>query len=229
VDIADIMPTVTATLASTARVGSQVTLSGSFTDPGTTESYRVVVDWGDGTKVPVRLGPCGRSFTASHTYTRSGYFSVDVAVSEDQMVNASTANLAIAIYDPTRTLTGSGTFVSPAGVCTLSSSCGIASTARFAVSASYARGATRPTTTFTLSAAGISFAATSSDWYVLTDDVGVLSGSGKLNGVNGYRFTVVTMDGAPDKILVSIFDPQGNTVYHSYDYTPLKTGSIVMR
>jgi hypothetical protein len=145
------------------------------------------------------------------------------------MINSSVAVPEIAIYDPARALSGSGTFSSPWSACTMTPQCAIASTARFSVSAFYAKGATRPTSSFTLSAAGISFVATGSDWYVLTDGNGVLSGSGKLNGVSGYHFTVVTMDGAPDKILVRIDDPQGDGVYCNSDYTPLKTGSIVMR
>ncbi|MGZ6266973.1 MAG: hypothetical protein ACXWNR_00185, partial [Candidatus Limnocylindrales bacterium] len=95
--------------------------------------------------------------------------------------------------------------------------------------ASYARGATKPTATFTFSAAGISFTATSFEWYTVMNGVGVLHGSGKLNGLSGYRFDVYTVDGAPDKVLVNILDSNGNTVYNNNDYTPLKTGWIVMR
>jgi hypothetical protein len=144
------------------------------------------------------------------------------------MAHVVTAVPVIAIYDPARTLSGSGTFASPAGACTFSSKCAGASTATFSVSASYARGATKPTATFTFSAAGISFTATSFDWYMVTDGVGMLQGSGKLNGVSGYRFEVFTVDGTPDKIAVSIVDSAGNSVYYD-TYTPLKTGSIVMR
>ncbi|MGD0248716.1 MAG: hypothetical protein ABSB75_06645, partial [Candidatus Limnocylindrales bacterium] len=124
---------------------------------------------------------------------------------------------------------GSGTFASPAGACTFSSKCAGASTATFSVSASYARGATKPTATFTFSAAGISFTATSFNWYMVTEGVGILDGSGKLNGVSGYRFEVFSVDGTPDKILVNIVDSNGNSVYYNNDYTSLKTGSIVMR
>ncbi|MGZ6315420.1 MAG: PKD domain-containing protein, partial [Candidatus Limnocylindrales bacterium] len=228
VEIANVMPVVTATLPTAAKVGTSVTLSASFTDPGTTETYQVIVDWGDGTRVPIQLGH-GRSFTASHTYTRAGGYGVVVEVSDDQMAHVVTAASGIAVYDPARTLSGSGTFASPAGACTFSSKCAGASTATFSVTASYARGATKPTATFTFSAAGISFTATSFEWYTVMNGVGVLHGSGKLNGLSGYRFDVYTVDGAPDKVLVNIFDSNGNSIYSNNDYTPLKTGWIVMR
>jgi hypothetical protein len=226
-DIANVMPVVTATLPSTAKVGTSVTLAASFTDPGTTETYQVFVDWGDGLRVPIQLGR-GRSFSASHTYTKPGDYPVVVEVSDDQMAHAVTAVPQIAVYDPARSVSGSGTFASPAGACTLASKCAGASTATFSLSAAYAKGATKPTGTFTFSAAGISFTATGFDWYMVPDGVGVLYGSGKVNGVGGYHFSVLTVDAATDKILVNIVGANGFSVYVD-DYTPLKTGSIAMK
>jgi hypothetical protein len=228
VDVANVMPVVTATLQSLAKIGTSVTVSASFTDPGTTETYTVFVDWGDGPAVPIQLG-CGRSFTASHTYTRSGDYGVLVEVSDDQMAHVAGASVVIAVYDPARSESGSGTFASPAGSCTLTSNCAGASTATFSFSAAYAKGATKPTGTFTFTAAGLSFTATSFDWYMVTEGRGMLQGWGKLNGVSGYRFAVFTVDGSPDKILVNLVGPDSNSVYYNTDYTPLKTGSISMK
>jgi PKD repeat protein len=226
-DIANVMPVVTATLPSTAKIGTSVTISASFTDPGTTETYQVFVDWNDGTRVPITLGSC-RSFTASHTYAKAGDYPVVVEVSDDQMAHVMTAVPVIAIYDPARSVSGSGTFASPAGACTLASRCAGASMATFSLSAAYAKGSTKPTGTFTFSAAGISFTATTFDWYMVPDGVGMLYGSGKVNGVAGYHFSVLTVDAATDKILVNIVGADGSSVYVD-DYTPLKTGSIKMK
>jgi PKD repeat protein len=226
--VANVLPVVTATLPSTAKIGTLVTLSASFTDPGTTETYQVVVDWNDGSgRIPIQLH--GRSFSASHTYTKAGDYPVVVEVSDDQGAHAVTAVPQVAIYDPARSVSGSGTFASPAGACTLTSKCVGASTATFSLSAAYAKGATVPTGTFTFSAAGISFTATSFDWYMAPDGVGILYGHGKVNGVSGYHFSVVTLDGSPDKILVDLVGADGFSVYHNGDYTPLKTGSITMK
>ena len=227
-DVANVMPVVTASLPSTGKIGSSVTVTASFTDPGTTETYQVFVDWGDGLRIPIQLG-CGRSFSASHVYKTAGDYPVVVEVSDDQMAHVATAVPVIAIYDPARSMSGSGTFASPAGACTLSSKCAVTSTATFSLSAAYPKGATKPTATFTFSATGISFTATSADWYMVTEGVGILSGSGKLNGVSGYRFSVFAVDGAPDKILVNIIGLDSFSVYYNNDYTPLKTGSIVLK
>jgi hypothetical protein len=228
-DIANVLPVFTsATLPSTAKMGSSVTVSASFNDPGTAETFQVVVDWGDGAMVPIQLAAGVRSFSASHTYRTAGDYSVVLELSDDQMAHAVTDIPVIAIYDPARTLTGSGTFASPAGACALSSKCAVASTATFTASASYAKGATKPTAKFTFSVTGLTFTATSFDWYTVTDGVGMLIGSGKVNGVSGYRFTVYTVDGTPDKIIVVIVGRDGSSVYNNH-YTPLRTGSIVMR
>jgi hypothetical protein len=63
---------------------------------------------------------------------------------------------------------------------------------------------------------------------MVPDGVGMLYGSGKVNGVAGYHFSVLTVDAATDKILVNIVGPDGFSVYVD-DYTPLKTGSITMK
>jgi hypothetical protein len=154
---------------------------------------------------------------------------VIVEVSDDQMAHAVTAVPVIAIYDPARSVSGSGTFASPAGSCTLTPKCAGASTAAFTLSASYTKGATKPIAAFTFATAGMSFAATSFDWYIVQEGTGILYGSGKLNGVAGYHFGVFTVDGSPDKILVNIVGPDGFSVYYNGDYTPLKTGSIAMK
>jgi hypothetical protein len=228
--ISNVMPVFgCVTLPSTAKIGSSVTVSASFTDPGTAETYQVVVDWNDGTRVPITLAAGVHSFSASHTYKTAGDYPVVLELSDDQMAHVVTSVPVIAIYDPARTLTGSGTFASPAGACVLSSKCGVASTASFVISASYPKGATKPTATFTFSVTGLSFTATSFDWYMVTNGTGVLYGSGKVNGASGYHFTVFTVDGSPDKILVNIVGPDGFSVYYNNDYTPLKTGSIVMK
>ena len=145
------------------------------------------------------------------------------------MAHVAGASVVIAVYDPARSESGSGTFASPAGSCTLTSNCAGASTATFSFSAAYAKGATKPTGTFTFTAAGLSFTATSFDWYMVTEGRGMLQGWGKLNGVSGYRFAVFTVDGSPDKILVNLVGPDSNSVYYNTDYTPLKTGSISMK
>ncbi|HTY43338.1 MAG TPA: PKD domain-containing protein, partial [Thermoanaerobaculia bacterium] len=230
VTIENVAPTIKSyTLPATAKIGTSVTLSAAFTDPGTDESYSVTIDWGDGVRQPVKLCPSARSFTVSHVYQKAGNYAVEVDVSDDGGATVTSARATIGVYDPARSAIGSGSFVSPAGACTLSSKCAGTSTATFSLSAAYAKGAAKPTGSFSLTITGFAFSAASFESYVVQDGVGLLSGEGKVNGVSGYRFTAFLVDGSSDKILVSIADAKGEIVYYNLVYTALSKGSITLK
>jgi hypothetical protein len=170
------------------------------------------------------------SFSSSHVYAKSGAYSVNVALTDGVMNDGNTVyyNSGIAVYDPARTLTGSGTFPSPAGSCTLSPRCAGASTGTFSLSASYAKGATKPTVCFSFSAAGVTFTTTNADWFVAGGGTAAIWGTGTLNGVSGYRFSLDLIDGNADVISIGILDSKGNEVYGNGGL-PLKTGSITIK
>jgi len=137
-------------------------------------------------------------------------------------------NVDVAVYDPARTISGSGTFASPAGSCNLTRKCGLASAASFSVSGSYAKGATKPTAAFTFSVTGLTFVATSVDWLVDANGTAFLTGSGKVNGECGYRFVFGAVDGQPDTLDLTVVDSKGIDVYFAGSIA-LKTGSIVIK
>ncbi len=77
-----------------ATVDDLVTLSGSFTDPGTLDTHTVVIDWGeiddndpDNTTLDQTVLTIGandpRSFSETHQYTTGGIFTVTVTVTDD--------------------------------------------------------------------------------------------------------------------------------------------------
>jgi hypothetical protein len=171
-----------------------------------------------------------RTISGAHTYAKSGAYQVNLSVTDGTLDDANTVyyNSGIAVYDPARTVTGSGTFPSPAGSCKLTRQCGLESTGTFSLSASYAKGATKPTVCFKFSAAGVTFTATSADWFVAADGKAAIFGTGTLNGVSGYRYSLDLVDGTPDVIAITILDSKGNTVYFNNGAPPLKTGSITI-
>lgn len=59
------------------------TLTGTFTDPGTLDTFTVLVDWGEGTVDRHDLGVGVRSFEASHQYGDDGRFPIGVTVTDD--------------------------------------------------------------------------------------------------------------------------------------------------
>jgi PKD repeat protein len=78
--VANVAPTVTLPADATIDEGGTLTASGSFTDPGSEDTWTATVDYGDGSE-PLTL--TGNSFNLSHTYATSGSFTVTVTVTDD--------------------------------------------------------------------------------------------------------------------------------------------------
>jgi hypothetical protein len=227
VTIANVLPSFTKlTLPKTARAGSTVLASATFTDPGSTEVYTVQWYWGDGTTSSGTLAAGVRTASATHKYSTAGTYNVTIFLF-DSMGSVDYTWSAIAVYDPGRKLTGSGTLASWAGACHLPGKCSTAGTGTFNVSASYGAAST-PTVTFTFSAPGLTFTATSAAWFVAVPGDAAIQGTGKMNGLSGYCFWVHAVDARPDGIGITILDPKGNVVYDN-GVTPLKTGSIAIK
>ena len=227
ISVTNVGPTFTkVTIPPTVKLGTALTVTGTFTDPGTSETYQLTYTWDDGTTTTVQLTAGMRSFSASHTFAKPGAYSVNVALGDGDWVYY---NSGVAVYDPARSATGSGTFASPSGACHLSSKCGGASTGTFAFNAGYAKGATKPTASFTFSVAGLSYSASAVDVFIGVDGTITMWGTGTLNCVGGYRFTLEAVDGKPDSIFISVIDSKANVIYENDGASSLKTGSIVLK
>jgi len=59
-----------------------VTVNGTFSDPGTADTYTVTFAWGDGSTSPQPLAAGARSFSGSHAYVTSGTYNVVVTVTD---------------------------------------------------------------------------------------------------------------------------------------------------
>jgi PKD repeat protein len=91
--VANVNPTVGPLSASqAAAVGcslTDVTLNGSFTDPGILDTFTVNVDWGDGPAAALPAGnitlvsPGHYTFTATHHYATTGSKSISVSVADN--------------------------------------------------------------------------------------------------------------------------------------------------
>jgi hypothetical protein len=225
ITVTNVPPTITK-LSVTPLVlpGGLVTASATFTDPGLTETYSITWDWGDGTQTSLYPAAGVRSVKATHTYSKSADYGVTLAIYDGDLVVDSAG---VAVYDPARTLTGSGTFASADTACRVSRSCAVASTGTFSISAKYAKGATTPTVSLTLTAKNFTFTSTSASWFVAADGTSGIVGTGKVNGQCGYTFGITVVDGHPDSFNVGIEGPSG-PAYES-GYAPLQTGSITIK
>ena len=80
--------TVSATEQQRTQPDDVVTLSGSFTDAGITDTHRIIVDWNDGSTSILEpddplIDPVNRTFTADHIYSTGGFFDITVTVEDD--------------------------------------------------------------------------------------------------------------------------------------------------
>lgn len=81
--VSNVAPVVSLTAPASPIAGDNLDLGGTFTDPGTLDTFSLSVDWGDTTALstPV-VGADGRSFTASHTYAVERSYVATVSVTD---------------------------------------------------------------------------------------------------------------------------------------------------
>ena len=230
VSVSNVAPTVVKVTATPllTKTGSTVTATASFADPGTSEKYAATWDWGDGSITIVNLGSAARTVGGSHVYAKAGFYSVKITVSDGQAVG-SLVSSQVVVYDPARTLSGSGSLTSPAGSCRLSKSCSAAGIAGFSFGVSYAKAATKPTVNVAFSVSGFSFVATAADWMVATGGTATVQGQGKVNGASGYTFRLAAVDGRPDAMRLQVWSPAGVLVYDNGSIAPLKAGNVTVK
>lgn len=83
--VANVVPTVSATLSASSIVaGTAVTLSGSFTDPGTQDGpWATTIVWGDGSANTVGSAATATTpVSATHTYATAGSYTVTLRVTD---------------------------------------------------------------------------------------------------------------------------------------------------
>ncbi|TMD91929.1 MAG: PKD domain-containing protein [Chloroflexi bacterium] len=90
----------------------ELTFTGSFSDPGQLDDHTVTWKFGDGasTTTIVHAGE-PTTFSAPHTYTRSGYFYADLTVTDDDGGASATVGTTVDIITPAEAIAKIGTFV----------------------------------------------------------------------------------------------------------------------
>jgi PKD repeat protein len=85
------------TLSPSSVVDHQtVTVSGTFTDPGTADTFTLTIDWGDTTSSSQSLVAGTRSFTATHAYNAAGSVTIVATVTDrDNGKSSSSATLVV--------------------------------------------------------------------------------------------------------------------------------------
>jgi hypothetical protein len=90
--------------ATSVDENQSTTLTGTITDPGTLDTFTLVVNWGDGSPVDVYNYPAGTtSFSETHQYldddptgTPSDDYTIDVTVTDDD-TGSDTASITLTV------------------------------------------------------------------------------------------------------------------------------------
>ena len=72
--VTDVPPTVTSMQVSASQAGEAATLNGTFTDPGTEDTFQLQVTWGDGQFDSEQLGEGVTTFSMDHVYGDEGSY-----------------------------------------------------------------------------------------------------------------------------------------------------------
>lgn len=222
-------------------IGTTVTLTGDYTDPGSLDTHTADVAWGDGTSSAGTAS--GGALAADHVYTTPGVYTVTVTLTDDDGGTTSRAYDYVVVYDPEGGfVTGGGSFDSPAGAYPADPTA--TGRATFGFTARYQKGKSVPDgqTQFQFKAGGLSFHSTAYEWLVVSGTRATYRGTGAVNGVGGYGFQLAAVDGQRpggdrvDRIRMKVWDSAGVLVYDnqvgaSDDAAPttaLTGGSIVI-
>jgi probable HAF family extracellular repeat protein len=213
-------------------LGAPVDASIGFTTENDTARYSVAWSWGDGTADRVRDASVARgsgSATARHIYSAPGIYTVTANVTDGAGNNARVAHRVV-VYEPSGgVIAGTGTVLLPTTVTPRAAVPGGKATFSFVMPPAARTNAAGAQGRFLFSLPGFAFA--SNDLRVSTprDGQARLTGTGKLNGAPGYRFTATTAAGATafGRFGVRIWhtDPKTSADVVDYDSLAAKGGN----
>jgi hypothetical protein len=239
--VLNVAPTITTPLtmpASPVAMGSNFSMSWSFTDPGS-DSWTCKISW----DLPVAFGTpfasSGNTCTISGASLAAGVYTVTVYVEDDDGgIDQETATTYIVVYDPNGGfVTGGGWINSLAGYYRLNAAA--EGKANFGFVSRYQPGKSVPTgnTEFQFHAGNLNFKSTVYEWLVVAGDRAQFKGEGTINGAGTYGFLLTAIDGSPDKFRIKIvnkttsavvYDNQAGFDDDSPAATALSGGSIVI-
>jgi PKD repeat protein len=230
--VSNVAPAVGAISAPSApvAVGTAVSVSASFSDPGLIDTHTAVWDWNDGTTSAGTVLETSRakSVSGTHTYTTAGVYTVRLTVTDKDGAVGTAVLQNVVIYDPNGGfVAGGGWFTSPAG--SSSDNPSLTGRANFGFVSEYRNGASVPAgqTEFAFQLADLSFHSTSYQWLVFAEARAQLKGVGQVNGAGSYGLLITAVDGqlggggGVDRVRVKIWDAaSGRVIYDNQPGAP---------
>jgi hypothetical protein len=215
------------------RVGSSVTVRGTFTDPGVDDVHTCKIDWDDGTALAagtVTEANGAGSCAASRTFTSAGVYTLLLSI-DDGDGGATTASTMVVVYDPRAGwLLGAGQILSPPGAYRPNPS--LSGGVAFTFVAQYLLGSAPIGQTAVVLPGGARFASTSLQWLVVTGFKSQVRGIGRLNGLGDYGFLLTAYDGqqpgggGSDRFRLKIWNRISGAVLYDNVLDPTATDDV---
>jgi hypothetical protein len=181
---------------------ANVSLNASFTDPDSGQSHTCSINWDDGNttnpavtpdSTPTTPGTCAQT----HTYNAAGVYTITVTVCDNfSPQGCGSAQVMIVVYD------ASAGFITGGGWLNVDPGSYVANPAlygraNFGFNSQYKKGSTVPTgeTEFQFQVGNFNFHSESYNWLVVSGYKAQYKGTGTVNGVSGYEFTLTAYDG----------------------------------
>lgn len=193
------------------RVGTPVTLTAPFTDPGTNDTHSCTIDWDDTSSDAVAA--TASTCAGAHVFPTPGMYTIEVTVEDD---DGGRGTVLAIVYDPDGGFVTTGAHVDDA---------------RFTFNPSYQPHDEGPVATggrVAVETAGFRLESTSFDWLVATPDGrAAVKGTASLDGTAGYGFVLYAYDD-PDALRLVVWSltegpiPEGaELVYDTRPGAPL--------
>ena len=177
------------------QVGNDVSLNGTFNDPGLNDTHTATFDWDDNTSTDYELLNGEREITGTHTYTDAGVYTVTLTIEDDYGGTDSEVFRYIVVYDPEGGfVTGGGWIISPEGAYAPDPT--LTGKANFGFVSKYKQGQQTPTgnTEFQFKAGDLNFHSSDYDWLVIAGHKAMYKGTGTINGAGNYGFMISAID-----------------------------------
>jgi hypothetical protein len=221
-----ISPTFGSVYAKGSAAINPLTVKASFVDPDN-GPWTYSINWDDnGALSTGSATPAPSTFENTHAYTSPGVYTINVCVKDATGANGC-AQVWIVVYDP------SGGYVTGGGFITVGSGSLVGTTlngrANFGFNSQYKKNANIPTgeTEFNFQVGNFNFHSEAYNWLVVSGYKAQYKGTGSVNGVSGYDFTLTAYDGditgggGTDKFRIRITKTNGgNVVFDNKIGTP---------
>jgi len=216
------------------KVGTLVTFTVGWADPGLMDTQSVAWFWGDGSSSTINAKMDSGSSAIQHAYLSSGVYTVSVTVTDkDGGSDSKTCEYYVVVYDPNGGfVTGGGWIWSPKGAYTADPT--LEGKATFGFVSKYQKGANVPSgnTEFQFHAGNLNFKSAEYEWLVVTGDKAIFKGSGTINSEGNYKFMLWAGDSkSGDTFRIKIWTENNGMeliIYDNGSEQLISGGSIVI-